>query len=267
MPVTDVILYSTASNEKDVILRDGTVVTGKVDYVLTCAVGAYAYTGQAATLTVARKLSLAAGAYVYTGQAASLTVARRLSLAAGAYSYTGQAASFALERKLSLAAGAYAYAGNDATLTYVPGAAKVDYVLACSAGAYAYAGSNATLTYRAGSVVIPVEQASNWQGSKFPGSRKLTKDEERQERIRLGIIPQQEAEQIAAIAVDASINATKGKDVGKATLAAMEALEAFDALYRRELKEAYRTEYVQAAWEYETRRIRRNRAVSLLLLH
>ena len=109
--------------------------------------------------------------------------------------------------------------------------------------------------------------ASNWQGSKFPGSRKLTKDEERQERIRLGIIPQQEAEQIAAIAVDASINATKGKDVGKATLAAIEALEAFDSLYRRELKEAYRTEYVRAAWEYETRRIRRNRAVSLLLLH
>jgi hypothetical protein len=109
--------------------------------------------------------------------------------------------------------------------------------------------------------------ASNWQGSKFPGSRKLTKDEERQERIRLGIIPQQEAEQIAAIAVEASINATKGKDVGKATLAAMEALEAFDALYRRELREAYRTEYVRAAWEYETKRIRRNRAVSLLLLH
>ena len=72
---------------------------GPVNYTLACNAGAYVYTGQAATLAVARRLSLDAGAYVYAGQAASLTVARRLSLDAGAY----------------------AYAGNDAVLTYVSG--------------------------------------------------------------------------------------------------------------------------------------------------
>jgi len=92
-----------------------------VNYTLVCAVGAYVYTGQAATLGLARKLSLAAGAYVYTGQAATLTVARRLALDAGAYVYAGQAASLTVARKLALDAGAYAYTGQDATLTYRAG--------------------------------------------------------------------------------------------------------------------------------------------------
>lgn len=145
---------------------------GAVNYTLVCAVGAYVYTGQAATLGLARKLSLAVGAYVYTGQAATLTVARRLALDAGAYVYagnnatldyvpgrvdyiltcdvgayvyTGQAASLTVARRLALDAGAYAYVGQDAVLDYVPGG--VDYVLACDAGAYAYAGNDAVLTY------------------------------------------------------------------------------------------------------------------------
>jgi hypothetical protein len=101
---------------------------GAVNYTLACASGSYVYTGQAATLTFARRLSLAAGAYVYTGQSATLTVARRLPLSAGAYNYIG----------------------NDAALAYVPGAGKVDYVLACAAGAYSYIGQAATLTYQSG---------------------------------------------------------------------------------------------------------------------
>jgi len=145
---------------------------GPVNYTLICAVGAYTYTGQAATLRLDRRLPLAAGAYVYTGQAATLVVNRRLSLAAGAYTYTGQAATLLVNRRLQLAAGAYAYsgqaaalhvdrrlaldagayvyAGNAATLTYVPGAGAQNYTLGLVAGSYTYAGSDITLTYTPG---------------------------------------------------------------------------------------------------------------------
>ena len=46
-----------------------------VNYTLSCAAGAYTYTGVAATLTVKRNYVLicAAGAYSYTGVAATLT--------------------------------------------------------------------------------------------------------------------------------------------------------------------------------------------------
>lgn len=152
----DIFLYQGEANPNDIVLSDPTVQRGggsPVNYTLVCASGSYVYTGQAATLTLARNLSLAAGAYVYTGQAATLTVARQLSLAAGAYAYVGNAASLTVARKLALAAGAYAYVGQDATLTYVPGAAKIDYVLACAVGAYVYTGQDATLTYRAGATI------------------------------------------------------------------------------------------------------------------
>jgi hypothetical protein len=151
---------------------------GQVDYTLTCDAGAYVYTGQAATFRFARNLALAAGSYTYTGQAATLQyghtlalaagaytytgqalvveLARKLPLAAGAYVYTGQAITMALARNLSLAAGAYAYAGNDATLTYIPGAGTVNYVLDLAAGSYAYAGNDAILAYVPGSVAPAV---------------------------------------------------------------------------------------------------------------
>ena len=73
---------------------------GAGTYTLTCDVGAYVYTGQAATLNRGITLSCAAGAYTYAGQAATLN--RGITLAC--------------------AAGAYVYVGNDATLTYVPAA-------------------------------------------------------------------------------------------------------------------------------------------------
>lgn len=127
-----------------------------VNYTLTCAAGAYAYVGQAATLSLARKLPLAVGAYTYAGNAATLTyvprsgaVAYTLTCAAGTYAYVGNAATLKLARKLVLAAGAYSYVGNAATLTYVSNV-KVNYALACNAGAYSYVGGAATLTYRSG---------------------------------------------------------------------------------------------------------------------
>ena len=117
-----------------------------VNYALTCAVGSYAIAGQAATLTVGRRLALAAGAYAVAGQAATLTVARRLTLDAGAYAITGQAATLIVARRLTLDPGSYAVTGQAATLDYVPGASAVNYVLDLAPGAYNYLGNAATLT-------------------------------------------------------------------------------------------------------------------------
>ena len=71
-------------------------------------------------------------------------VAYVLTCAAGSYAYSGIAAGLNVVHSLTCASGAYAYAGNAATLTYVPGAATVNYTLTCAAGAYAYQGNDAT---------------------------------------------------------------------------------------------------------------------------
>lgn len=78
-----------------------------------------------------------------------------LACNAGAYAYTGNAATLTVLRKLALEAGAYSYVGNDATLDYVPGVAKIDYVLSCDAGAYSIVGSDAVLDYVSGAPLIP----------------------------------------------------------------------------------------------------------------
>ena len=174
--MTDVFLYSGEVSPNDVKLRDPTVVAGKQNYVLTCAVGAYGYSGSAATLTYvpgvtkvdytlvcaagaytyagvaatlkfARSLSLAAGSYSYAGTATALKVARKLSLAAGAYTYAGTATGLKLERKLSLATGTYTYAGTATGL-------KVARKLALDAGAYGVTGQAATLTYVPGASAV-----------------------------------------------------------------------------------------------------------------
>jgi len=125
---------------------------GAVNYTLVCASGSYVYTGQAATLGLARKLSLAVGAYVYTGQAATLTVARRLALDAGAYIYVG----------------------NDATLDYVPGG--VDYTLVCEAGAYVYTGQDATLNYQPVYAVIDTHDGGKKRRHENPFEDKSRKE-------------------------------------------------------------------------------------------
>jgi len=155
----DIFLYQGEANPNDIVLSNPTVQRGggsSVNYTLTCAVGSYVYTGQTATLGLARKLALDVGAYVYTGQAATLTVARRLALDAGAY----------------------VYAGNNATLDYVPG--RVDYTLACDAGAYVYTGQDATLDYSAG---VPVPTGGHFAfDEKKRGKRWKKEKEERDQR-------------------------------------------------------------------------------------
>jgi len=128
--MTDIFLYQGEITSSDIKLSDPTILRGgsAVNYTLTCAAGAYTYTGQAATLTIGRGLVCDAGAYTYSGQAATLTRGYSLPCATGAYTYVG----------------------NAATLDYVPGATAVDYVLTCDTGVYSYVGVNAELTYVSG---------------------------------------------------------------------------------------------------------------------
>lgn len=118
------------------------------NYTLTCDVGAYVYTGIAASVGVARKLPCATGAYAYAGLTATVGVARKLPCATGAYSYSGLAATLTVQRRLSAATGSYAIAGQAATL----GVARK---LALATGAYVYTGQAATLTYVANVPAAP----------------------------------------------------------------------------------------------------------------
>jgi hypothetical protein len=135
-------------------------------YTLTAATGSYTLSGQAAALTVTRKLTADAGAFTLTGQAAGvaagrrltaetgshtlsgqaagLTVTRRLTADAGTFALTGQAAGLRPARVLTAATGAFALTGQAAALTYDPLTA---YSLTAAAGAYSLTGQAATLTY------------------------------------------------------------------------------------------------------------------------
>ena len=81
---------------------------GAVNYTLSCAAGAYSYTGNDATLT-------------WVAQPTDYT----LTCDTGAYAYTGKDATLVVKRNYTLvcAAGSYAYTGVAATLTYVSGVA------------------------------------------------------------------------------------------------------------------------------------------------
>lgn len=81
--------------------------------------GAYNFTGQDATLLLSANKIVTAdpGAYALTGQAASLKQARLVTATSGSYSITGQAASLLLGRKVTAEGGGYAVTGSDVALT------------------------------------------------------------------------------------------------------------------------------------------------------
>lgn len=133
-----------------------------IAYALACAVGSYALTGKAATLTYTPggvsthyTLTCAAGAYVLSGKTTTLVPLHHYTLAcaAGSYLLTGQASSNAVGTAYSLAcaAGSYALTGKTATLTYSPsGTTTRNYTLTCAAGAYVTTGQSTFLNYRSG---------------------------------------------------------------------------------------------------------------------
>ena len=134
---------------------------GTHPYTLSGSAGNYAINGQAATLTVARKLAGSAGSYAINGQAATLTVGRKLAGSAGSYAINGQNATLTVARKLSGAAGSYSIYGQTATLTYTPGSGSHPYTLSGASGSYAITGQAATLLYTSGAKFVTLK-AGSW---------------------------------------------------------------------------------------------------------
>ena len=64
-----------------------------IAYAMSAAVGAFALTGQSATLALCRVLPADVGAFTLTGQAATLRAGNTLDGGAGAFTLTGQSAA------------------------------------------------------------------------------------------------------------------------------------------------------------------------------
>lgn len=85
----------------------------------------------------------AQGSFTETGNAAGLTVQRKIVAAQGAFVETGNAAGLFRGYPMAAAVGSFALVGNDATLTYTPSSG---YTLTADAGAFAETGNDAGLT-------------------------------------------------------------------------------------------------------------------------
>jgi uncharacterized lipoprotein YddW (UPF0748 family) len=102
--------------------------------------------------------------------------------------------------------------------------------------------------------------------------RKWIKDEDEEELIKQGFLPPElksEAAQAVIQSVDASTRISQEIETNKGILLlqAMEAKEAFDRAYLKAYREGYVEEVVNELWDFEIRRLKRNRAISLLLLY
>lgn len=105
-------------------------------YTLTADQGAYALTGNAAGLRIARKVTANAGAYALTGNPATLRVARRMPVTAGSYAITGVSANLikgTAPKALQVESGTYSITGKAVTL-------KVSRRMTAAPGSYALTG-------------------------------------------------------------------------------------------------------------------------------
>lgn len=90
---------------------------GGTAYTLSATPGVFGLTGNAATLSVGRKLNAAPGALSLTGAPATLSVGRKLSASAGAFALSGANATLSVGRKLSASPATFALSGSAASLT------------------------------------------------------------------------------------------------------------------------------------------------------
>ena len=112
-----------------------------------------------------------------------------------------------------------------------------------------------------GEILQPI---SNWQNHWHNKTAKQRKEEEKERRIALGLLEPDEikhVQELAAVAVTASATPNPG---GAELLDAMEARIAFfEFVVSLHIEE----QLAAQMWEQETKRIKRNRAAALLLLH
>lgn len=88
-------------------------------YTLTASTGSFTLSGNAAELTVSRKLTASTAAFVFTGNSVNLIVSRKLSATSGSFSLSGNNASLIVARVLSANSGSFILTGNDANLRLI----------------------------------------------------------------------------------------------------------------------------------------------------
>lgn len=143
--------------------------TPPATYSLSAASGAFALTGNAATLKVARNLSAANGAFVLAGSAATIKRALGLGASSASFALSGHAASFGTAYGASLSQGAFALSGHAAQLA-------ITRVLSLAAGSFALVGSSATervargLVASSGSFALSGDSASMAIGHALAGA-------------------------------------------------------------------------------------------------
>lgn len=122
---------------------------------------------------------------------------------------------------------------------------------------------------------VSPDQASNWQANYWKDNPwkhgKKSKDQIKEERIRLGILPpelREVADEAVRDATAASVELAAGRaGEQEALLQSLEAREAYENAYRKAYQEAYIAEVVAEHWREDMKRQTRRRKAAMLLLH
>ena len=167
--------------------------------VLSAANGSYALDGQDVTLTytpisgATYTLGAASGSFALTGQDTGLAFNRVLTADTQSYSLSGDVAGLAFNRVLAADTVSYALTGQDVTLTYTSNG--FTYTLTAESGSFEVTGQDASLRH----TTTAIAGGGGW----LPQTRRKSRKQIYEERVKLGILPPpviKAAAKVAAVA-------------------------------------------------------------------
>ena len=167
--------------------------------VLSAANGSYALDGQDVTLTytpisgATYTLGAASGSFALTGQDTGLAFNRVLTADTQSYSLSGDVAGLAFNRVLTADTVSYALTGQDVTLTYTSNG--FTYTLTAESGSFEVTGQDASLRH----TTTAIAGGGGW----LPQTRRKSRKQIYEERVKLGILPPpviKAAAKVAAVA-------------------------------------------------------------------
>ena len=167
--------------------------------VLSAANGSYALAGQDATLTytpisgATYTLGAASGSFALTGQDTGIAFNRVLTADTQSYSLSGDVAGLAFNRVLTADTVSYALTGQDVTLTYTSNG--FTYTLTAESGSFEVIGQDASLQH----TTTAIAGGGGW----LPQTRRKSRKQIYEERVKLGILPPpviKAAAKVAAVA-------------------------------------------------------------------
>ena len=167
--------------------------------VLSAANGSYALDGQDVTLTytpisgATYTLGAASGSFALTGQDTGLAFNRVLTADTQSYSLSGDVAGLAFNRVLTADTVSYALTGQDVALTYTSNG--FTYTLTAESGSFEVTGQDASLRH----TTTAIAGGGGW----LPQTRRKSRKQIYEERVKLGILPPpviKAAAKVAAVA-------------------------------------------------------------------